>query len=281
MFKKIKIIFILIIVMFCVKILAQEITSRETSNQVVIKSDKTTVTASLIYTGQSAGLAAGLGSKKITEFRGGNPKSRLGACAVTSSTVFTKESTAKAAVSNCFNEGIYRQIEADMAYLMKNNNAQTALYTFTQPVTMSFKVRDSSGVKTVKEDMYVTMTMLMRAGDPLGGSTRMGFLMSQRQTFQYLYVKYEKGKNFDMFADTAGMKMPDAGKALVYTISDPVNINANKNLYTQIGSLNAYDEPMENTDPSKEETYDQDEGVIRLLTDLRPVMEETGAVTEI
>lgn len=164
---------------------SSEVISRETSNQVVIKSDKTTVNASLIYTGQSAGLAAGLGSKKITEFRGGNPKSRLGACAVTSSTVFTKESTAKAAVSNCFNEGIYRQIEADMAYLMKNNNAQTALYTFTQPVTMSFKVRDSSGVKTVKEDMYVTMTMLMRAGDPLGGSTQTG---QYRCSGEYRYL---------------------------------------------------------------------------------------------
>ncbi len=95
-------------------VLAEEIISRETSNQVVIKSDKTTVNASLIYTCQSAGLAAGLRSKKITDLRGGAPKSRLGGCAVTSSTVFTKESDAKAAVSACFNEGIYNQIEADM-----------------------------------------------------------------------------------------------------------------------------------------------------------------------
>ncbi|HHP5494510.1 TPA: hypothetical protein ACSCYS_004943, partial [Aeromonas veronii] len=63
--------------------IAAPISSRETSNQIVVKSDKTTVTANLIYTGQSSQLSVGLGSKPITDFRGGAAKSRLAGCAVT------------------------------------------------------------------------------------------------------------------------------------------------------------------------------------------------------
>ncbi|MGN5048576.1 thrombospondin type-1 domain-containing protein [Aeromonas sp. 23P] len=259
--------------------IAAPISSRETSNQIVVKSDKTTVTANLIYTGQSSQLSVGLGSKPITDFRGGAAKSRLAGCAVTAASVFTTETAAKAAVSACFNEPIYNQIEADLAYLMKNQNAQSAIYTFTQPVTMQFKVRDASGVKTVTEKSFVSMSMLMRAGDGLGGSTRMGFLMYGRKTHQYLYVKYEQGKNFDMF--DASLRMPDAGKALVYTISDPTDVNANRLFYSQLGTVNKYDEPMEPTDPSQSNEYDQNIGLVALLSDLKPMMEETGALASI
>ncbi|MGN5048512.1 thrombospondin type-1 domain-containing protein [Aeromonas sp. 23P] len=257
------------------------IASRETANQIVMKSDKATVTANLIYTGQSSQLSVGLGSKPITDFRGGAPKSRLSGCAVSPTSVFTTETAAKAAVSACFSESIYNQIEADMAYLMKNQNAQTAIYTFTQPVTIQFKVRNASGTTTVKESMFVSTTMLMRAGDAIGGSTRMGFLMSARATNQYLYVKYEQGKNFDMF--DANMKMADAGKALIYTIADPNNINANRLPYGQLGTINKYDEPMEPSDAMVEDPngYDQDAGIKLLLTDLKPVMEETGSAAAI
>ncbi|EKP0310271.1 thrombospondin type-1 domain-containing protein [Aeromonas veronii] len=260
---------------------AAPLISRETANQIVMKSDKATVTANLIYTGQSSQLSVGLGSKPITDFRGGAPKSRLAGCAVTAASVFTTETAAKSAVSACFNEPIYNQIEADLAYLMKNQNAQSAIYTFTQPVTMQFKVRDASGVKTVTEKMFVSNTLLMRAGDGLGGSTRMGFLMSARATNQYLYVKYEQGKNFDMF--DSSMKMADAGKALIYTITDPNNINANRLPYGQLGTINKYDEPMEPSDAMVEDPngYDQDAGVKLLLADLKPVMEETGSAAAI
>jgi hypothetical protein len=255
------------------------ISSRETSNQVVIKSDKTSVKANLVYTGQSSQLSVGLGSKPITDFRGGAAKSRLSGCGVSPTSAYSTETAAKAAVKACFSEAIYNQIEADMAYLMKNQNAQTAIYTFTQPVTMQFKVRNAAGVSTVKESMFVSTTVLMRAGDAIGGSTRMGFLMSARATTQYLYVKYEQGKNFDMF--DAGMKMPDAGKALVYTITDPNNVNANRLLYSQLGTINKYDEPMEPTDARVENEYDQDQGLKTLLADLKPVMEETGSAAAI
>ncbi|MGN5048511.1 thrombospondin type-1 domain-containing protein [Aeromonas sp. 23P] len=257
------------------------ISSRETSNQVVIKSDKANVKASLVYTGQSSQLSVGLGSKPITDFRGGAAKSRLSGCAVSPTSVFTTETAAKAAVSACFSEPIYNQIEADMAYLMKNQNAQSAIYTFTQPVTMRYKVKNASGTSTVNENAFVSTTLLMRAGDAIGGSTRMGFLMSARATNQYLYVKYEQGKNFDMF--DSSMKMADAGKALVYTIADPNNINANRLPYGQLGTINKYDEPMEPSDARVEDAngYDQDEGVKLLLADLKPVMEETGSAAAI
>jgi len=258
---------------------AAPVVSRETSNQIVVKSDKSIVSANLIYTGQSSELSVGLGAKPITDFRGGAAKSRLAGCPVTASSTYTRETDAKAAVSACFSEGIYNQIEADLAYLLKNNNAPSAIYTFTQPVTMQFKVRDASGTKTVTEKMFVSMTMLMRSGDALGGSTRMGFLMSARQTYQYLYVKYEQGRNFDMF--DSSKKMKDAGKALVYTITDPNNIKSNQLLYSQLGTLGKYDEPMEPADPSQESEYDQNAGVLTLLEDLKPVMEETGSAAAI
>lgn len=260
---------------------ATTISSRETSNQIVMKSDKTSVKANLVYTGQSSELSVGLGSKPITDFRGGAAKSRLSGCGVTASSVYTSETAAKAAVKACFSESIYNQIEADMAYLMKNQNAQTALYTFTQPVTMRYKVRNAAGTTTVNENAFVSTTMLMRAGDAIGGSTRMGFLMSARATTQYLYVTYEQGKNFDMF--DASMKMPDAGKALVYTITDPNNVNTNRLYYAQLGTLNEYDEPMEPTDARVEDPngYDQDQGLKTLLADLKPVMEETGSAAAI
>ncbi|MGN5048577.1 hypothetical protein ACTG16_22015 [Aeromonas sp. 23P] len=89
-------------------IVAAPLISRETANQIVVKSDKTTVTANLIYTGQSSQLSVGLGSKPITDFRGGAPKSRLAGCAVTAASVFTTETAAKAAVGACFNKPIYK-----------------------------------------------------------------------------------------------------------------------------------------------------------------------------
>ncbi len=261
--------------------IAAPLVSRETANQIVIKSDKASVKANLVYTGQSSELSVGLGSKPITDFRGGAAKSRLSGCGVTASSVYTSETAAKAAVKACFSEAIYNQIEADMAYLMKNQNAQTAIYTFTQPVTMRYKVRNAAGTTTVNENAFVSTTMLMRAGDAIGGSTRMGFLMSARATTQYLYVTYEQGKNFDMF--DASMKMPDAGKALVYTITDPNNVNTNRLYYAQLGTLNEYDEPMEPTDARVEDPngYDQDQGLKTLLADLKPVMEETGSAAAI
>lgn len=87
---------------------AAPVVSRETSNQIVVKSDKSIVSANLVYTGQSSELSVGLGSKPITDFRGGAAKSRLSGCPVTATpSLYATNATCSSGSASRYRGSIY------------------------------------------------------------------------------------------------------------------------------------------------------------------------------